>query len=336
MGLAHISFGHPGVNKLESILRRKYFIQNIRKICQRTTEKCHHCTYVKPQKNLTTIQPPPNDIETRPWAHYYADLVDYGAADGNGNRYLVTIMDGLTSFFDGIPVTAKTATTVADALVELILRHGAMHGRCVTDNGREIKNLISNNMFQMFRVHQSNISPHHPQGNKVENKHNDLAVKSRLMEVDHETWSRQFPFIRHLINNTPRKANNGLTAFEALTGAPIFFPMDNLNAENDHYNPQTWIEHINKWYYNTGIQLAHYKSMQINHETTNNTIKLKRGTKCAIWFPQRPDCSKKLFRNFQGPYIILRQITPNTYSLYNEDNPRNKVVRNLKHIRVLA
>ena len=44
---------------------------------------------------------------------------------------------------------------------------------------------------------------------------------------------------------------------------------------------------------------------------------------------------KKLFRNFQGPYIVEKRINNSTYLLRHFENNRNKLIRNIKHLRVL-
>ena len=113
---------------------------------------------VKPRPVARNIHPPQPDISSRPFERFYLDIVDFGSADSKGMRYLLTIMDHLTNFFDGVPLPDKSSNTTAQGILELILRHNALHGKAIIDNGSEFRRAVQD-VFKLFNVSISHIAP---------------------------------------------------------------------------------------------------------------------------------------------------------------------------------
>lgn len=81
----------------------------------------------------------------------------------NGNEYAVTLICDLTKYLVAIPISNKSATTVAKAIFEsFILTYGPMK-TFITDMGTEYKNSIITELCKHLKIKNITSTAHHHQ-----------------------------------------------------------------------------------------------------------------------------------------------------------------------------
>ena len=112
----HVSHLHPGSKALEKITSRNVFIHNIQTIAKQICSRCYVCVQTKPRPAAQPKQVSLQPSATYPFEYCAIDLIDHGKTDFKGKRYLLVIVDLLSDFIDGIPLSNKTDLLVSEAL----------------------------------------------------------------------------------------------------------------------------------------------------------------------------------------------------------------------------
>ena len=331
----HVTSGHPGAEKLIILLRRAFIIYDVHKLAREICTTCPDCIICKPKPPLKHPDPPAPDFGIKPWDRFYIDLTDFGSLDDFGNRYFLGIMDHATRFLDGCPLPNKRMETVASGLANLILRHNALNGKAVLDNGLEFRNRLTERMLEAFGISLSHISPHHPCGNLIERCWREMGIKAKILNLDRTTWSRDAPILLFHMNNTPHTKLGNLAPSEVLTGRPIHLPCFDRPEQNGNFDEYEWVGFLSNWLHCISKDITNRN--RDNHESPDEPNALTRsldvGTKVAFWAPQRPGMSRKLYRQFGGIATVTRIGQGGAYEI--TDTNGRRLIRNIKYLRPL-
>ena len=336
ISFVHATMGHPGSERLISLLRRAFTINNVHKLAREICAECGDCIICKPRPPLKHPNPPTQDFAVKPWDRFYVDLTDFGSSDEFGNRYFLGMMDHSSRFLDGCPIPNKHAETVGIALANLILRHNAVSGKIVLDNGLEMKNRIMHTLLNKFNISVSHIAPHHPCGNLIERAWRELGIKAKIRGLDRLSWSRDVPVLLFHMNNTPHAKLGNLAPAEVLTGRPVNLPCFMRTDDDDsQFDEYSWLGYLSRWLNRIGADLVNLNrdNCEIPEDPSYLARELQIGTKVAFWSQQRPHMSKKLFRQFGGVAKITKVLPNGAYEI--QDDHQKKLIRNIKHLRPL-
>ena len=99
----------------------------------------------------------------------------------DGFHHLFVCIDYFSKRSEARPLMNKSATVIAQALYELMCRHGcfAVQGN---DQGREFVNEISTELHKLTGVEQRITSAYHPQSNGLVERQN-RTIKNSLVKV---------------------------------------------------------------------------------------------------------------------------------------------------------
>ena len=116
--------GHLGINKLESIMVRRYQWPKMSKDIRRWVNGCATCQRRKQYRPMRQGLQHPH-ISDRPWQRAYMDLVGPLPESDNHSTYILTIVDSFSKWPMAIPLPNKRAETIAEAIYKnLITVHG--------------------------------------------------------------------------------------------------------------------------------------------------------------------------------------------------------------------
>ena len=325
----HVAHLHPGAKALEKIISRNIFIYNIQCIAKNICARCFVCMQTKPrppcEPQKVSLQP----AATYPFEFCAIDLIDHGKSDSRGKRYLLVIVDLLSDFIDGLPLSNKTDQIVSKALTELILRHGALQN-VISDNGREFGPLF-NSICKKLHLNPIKIAPYNSRANRCERANRCIRIKERLMGLSKRTWSEAWPFIRFQLNHSPKAKLDFKTPFEVAFGRTIYTPFTNNDHELMTTN-QDWTK-ISSEYFNTLYpQLVQFQNQRIKSRATDHKH-LKKGEKVLIFRPNLNN-EGKISKFWAGPLTVQRKIASDTYEL-KCDKTKKIFKRNLRHCRPL-
>ena len=329
VNFVHVAHLHPGAKALEKIISRNIFIYNIQCISKNICSRCFLCTQTKPrppcEPSKVSLQP----TATYPFEFCAIDLIDHGKSDSRGKRYLLVMVDLLSDFIDGVPLSNKTDQIVSKALTELILRHGALQN-IISDNGREFGPLF-NSICRKLHLNAVKIAPYNSRANRCERANRCIRIKERLLGLSKRTWSEAWPFIKFQLNHSPKAKLDFKTPFEVAYGRSIYMPFSNIDHEL-MTSTQDWTK-ISADYFNTLYpKLVQFQNQRIKSRSSDHK-NLSKGEKVLIFRPNLNN-EGKISKFWSGPLTVQRKIASDTYEL-RCDKTRKIFKRNLRHCRPL-
>ena len=322
--------GHPGRQKLQAFSKRDVFCFNVQKVASDVINGCEACIAAKPRRPLIGVIPKPRKFANSPFSKSHFDLWDAGRHDIKNKRYLLGVTDELTKYFDGIPLANKKETTVAEAMLTLIFRHGIFGGTIVTDNGREwasIWRLIT----EKLELRHIRSAPYNSRANsQIERKFRDFNTMLRVGHIDASKWSCHLPFILFTMNNSPKDVLGGLTPSECLYGRCIQLPLD---ITPDHIqNDSSFVKYINTYLDKCHRRLAaeHENRYATNNFSNKRGASLEIGCKVFMYTPKLH--GGKLTTAYSGPFSVAKRVHWNTYDV-KCDKSGATFRRNIRHLR---
>lgn len=186
----HDHFGHFGVGKTYSLIKRYYYWPKMIKHIQRHVDSCTLCRREKLQADKYQLQT--TEIPKRAFGKVSIDLIVDLPVSHDGNKNILVMVDQLTSWPIAKAIPDKEAVTVANAIhKELILQHGAPE-ILLSDNGKEFCNDTLAYVCQEYGIEQHFTSPYTPRSNgKTENFNKFLKASIRkLCQEDSAAWDQ--------------------------------------------------------------------------------------------------------------------------------------------------
>ena len=186
----HDHFGHFGIGKTYSLIKRHYYWPMIIKHIQAHVGSCSLCRREKLQHDKYQLQT--TEIPNTPFAKVSIDLIVEMSTSHYGNTNILVMVDHPTSWPMAKAIPDKEATTVANAIFDkLILEHGSPE-ILLSDNGKEFTNDTVAYVYQEFNIEQHFTSPYTPRSNsKTENFNKVLkALIRKLCQDDKASWDQ--------------------------------------------------------------------------------------------------------------------------------------------------
>ena len=330
----HSSYGHPGTYATMKLVSKYVYINKLKEAAAHICSNCIDCLRSKPRAALRPAMIPVRHYPDAPWTYSAVDLYDLGVADNNRKRYLLTMIDHLTGFLDGIPIASKSDRLVANAMNELLLRHG-LTGRVLLDNGREFGPLFSG-LLRRFNIQMIHTSSYNSRSNgKLERCHRSITEKLKLLNAKRSEWSSHWPYVQFLINNLPKSNLDGLSACEALYGRSMFAPFAEIRHAQPEPCSEGFVKALNRYIsdLHPSLMAHHYAKYEKDLKKDNGkVIQLKKGTKVLLY---KPDIKEgKLSRVWSGPYVVERNYSQNSYVIKDPERGQT-FTRHLRFMRVL-
>ena len=115
----HDHFGHFGIGKTYSLIKRHYYWPKMIKHTQAHVDSCSLCRREKMQADKYQLQT--TEIPKRPFAKVSMDLIVELPVSHHGNKNILVMVDHLTSWPIAKAIPDKEASTVADAILEKLI-----------------------------------------------------------------------------------------------------------------------------------------------------------------------------------------------------------------------
>lgn len=98
-------------------------------------------------------------VTTDVWNKIGIDVFNYKES-ANGYKYVITVTDYFSKWVEAVAVKDKTADTIAEFLIKIILQNGAP---CVvvSDNGSEFKNQTIQRLTSTYGINHIFTTPYH-------------------------------------------------------------------------------------------------------------------------------------------------------------------------------
>ena len=219
--------GHGGRKRTKRAIEQRYYWKNMDRDIRRWIRACAICQRRKTPRPLRAGTPKSVCVTQRPWHTAAIDLVGpLPKTSGNGNCYILTILDTFSRWVIAIPIKSKHAREVADALYKhLICQHGTPT-RIYSDRGTEFINAGLKSMCKRWGIHKIETTGWQPQANPVERTHRWInSGMTTLYATFGAEWDRYVDAII-FAHNISENESTGFSPFQLTYGRRPAVPED--------------------------------------------------------------------------------------------------------------
>ena len=322
--------GHLGQKKTaERILQRFYWptlFQDVREVCK----ACPECQRTASGKTVRAPMIPLPIIE-EPFQHIAMDIVGPLPRSRQGHRYILVICDYATRYPEAFPLKTIDAPHVAEELMKFFSRVGVPK-EILTDQGTNFMSKLLTELYRMLHIQPIHTSPYHPQTDGLVERFNRTlkAMLNKLVGDEGKYWDRLLPYLLFAYREVPQ-ASTGFSPFELVYGRQVRGPLDIIKEswEADKRSNESVVSHV------LTVQDRLSKMSELARENLR-----KAQTVQKRWYDKNsrertfqageqvlvllPSTTNKLLAQWQGPYPVIRKITPVTYEVDMFDHKKRK------------
>ncbi|KAL0180400.1 hypothetical protein M9458_025842, partial [Cirrhinus mrigala] len=310
------STGHPGITATAHLISNRFWWPTLQRDTIEFVHNCSTCNITKSSHQRPAGLLLPLPIPQRPWSHIAIDFVTDLPSSRN-----------FTNIFTACRLIPLTKLPTAFETAEILMEQYRIGGH----NSHHVSGLLSANISVSISV-SPQATTQNPTARSNTSTMNSLA--SSYCHANQSDWSRYILWAEYAQNSLSKPAT-GLTPFQCVLGfQPPLFPWtgepSQLPAVND------WLQRSEETW-----NAAHVHLQQAVRRVRDQANRLRRPSPTYtpgqwVWLSSRDlrlrlPC-RKLSPRYVGPFKILRQIPPVSYSLAL---PANYLISPTFHVSLL-
>ena len=213
---------HAGTRATTRLLNNKFVWPGLARDVKEWCRECVACQRAKVTSQPTTTVTK-MEIPQRRFSHVHVDLVGPMPISRAGHRYLLTMIDRSTRWFEAVPLGDMTAELVLDTFVATWVARFGVPERVTTDRGTQFTSSLWSAWCVSLNVQHITTTAFHPQANgMVERLHRQIkdALRARGAALH---WSEHLPWVLMGIRAAP-KDESGVSAAEVTLGQQLILP----------------------------------------------------------------------------------------------------------------
>ena len=146
----------------------------------------------------------------------------------NGNCYILVAEDYFTKRLEAWAIPNQEGKTIAQKLLEEMFLRFSLPDRLHSDQGRQFKGKLIEELCKLLQVEKTHTTPYHPQGDRLVERVNQ-PILSMLATVvkDHRDWESHLR-ATCMVYNTSIQSITGQSPFFLMFGRRARMPMDLL------------------------------------------------------------------------------------------------------------
>lgn len=320
--------GHMGQKKLYEKLRSAYYWKNMHRDIAKFVKQCEKCALCKP-KHGVKVPMKITHTPQRPFDVVIIDTIGPLPKSHNGNQYAVTLVCDLTKYLVTIPISDKSANTVAKAIfTNFILVYGPMQG-IRTDNGTEYKNSIISELCQLLNVkHDFSVPYRHESVGSIERNHRffNEYIRAYVNNVSEwEDYLRYFTFCYNISTHT--SFDDKFTPYELIFSRKANLPFNLVNNQVDPiYNIENYAKEA-KFRLQTAHKLAgkiiEKCKLKNKHYYDKTAKNLDLSINDKVYMQVQPyDKHKPVYA---GPFLV-KSISDTNVEIYDPVEKKSRVI----------
>lgn len=319
--------GHFGQKKLLEKIKTRYKWKNMAKDVAQYTKNCEKCKLNKIQSHTRE----PMKITETPQSPFDIVIIDtIGPLPKTeaGHEYAVTIICDLSKYLIMVPITDKTANSVAKAIFENVILIFGPIINIRTDRGTEYNNNIMKQLFLLLDIkHNMSTAYHHETVGSIERNHRTLNEYIRIYVTNMNQWDEYVQYFTYCYNTAKHSAfNNKYSPYELIFGKNPREFNEILNGHIDPiYNFDSYVSELK-----FKLQTAHNqaktfveKNKQISkkyYDRKTNRLEIQIGDQIKIEKEPR----NKHKQLYEGPYTVTGIDEQNIQ--YTDKNNKTQII----------
>ncbi|KAK3101184.1 hypothetical protein FSP39_001606 [Pinctada imbricata] len=195
----HNKMGHPGRDKVLSLLRDRFFWPGLYQDVDTWIKECKRCVM---RKSAATDKAELVSIETtQPLELVCMDFLTLERSKG-GFEYVLVITDHFTRYAIAVPTKNMTARTTADVFFRNFVVHYGLPKRIHSDQGANFESRLMKELCEITGIAKSRTTPYHPMGNGLCERFNRTLINMLgTLETEKKSdWKSYIAPIVHAYN----------------------------------------------------------------------------------------------------------------------------------------
>ncbi|KAL5510338.1 hypothetical protein EMCRGX_G005867 [Ephydatia muelleri] len=260
---------------------------------------------------------------SRPLERIAMDIMGPLPETSRGNRYICVVGDYFTKWKEAYPLPDMEALSIAKVLVnEFICRFGvpdSIH----TDQGKNFEAKVIQEICHLLGVTKTRTTPYHPQSDGLVERFNRTLLEMLSTTVaDEHDWDLSLPTLL-LAYRTSVQETTGTTPFQLMFGRNPHLPEDVLySLPMASHDSVTQYTRVLKGRLERSYQavIKHVQQKQIHQKDLYDRgvrgSPYGVGDLVLLHSPAVPrGKSRKLHKPWQGPYRVVKAISPSVYRI---------------------
>ena len=184
--------GHYGRNRTYKTIQKEYYWPQMSKSVQLGVRSCDICQKYKKTRPAQRDKVPFPQTERFKTVHI--DIVGPLPRSSNDRRYVLTMMDRFSRWFEAVPLDDITAPEVTSKFfANWICRFGCPDF-VVTDQGSQFESGLFQEVLRSLGVHKKRTTQYHPQANGlIERAHSTFKHSLKCIADKVRCWERALP-----------------------------------------------------------------------------------------------------------------------------------------------
>lgn len=230
--LKDFHMGHPGKNRMKSLMRSYVYWPNMDQDIIHMVDKCKGCSLAAKAPPITHKPWPKTD---RPWSRIHVDFA--GPLEG---FYYLIVVDSYSKWPEVFRCRKPTSETTINCLHELFARFGVVD--ClVTDNGTQFTSADFQEFCETFQVKHIKSPPYHPRSNGQAERFVDTLKRAlrKAYDVPTEKALQQFLQVYRITPNSTTPS--ALSPAEVMFARKIRSVFDKLLPKQTKQSPTSFV-----------------------------------------------------------------------------------------------
>ena len=258
------------------------------------------------------------------------DIVGPFPESQEGNKYILVAVDQFTKWSEAFPIPNQEASTVASVLSQEWFFRYSPSEILHSDQGRQFKSHLIQELCKIFQIKKTHTSPYHPQGDGTAERFNRtlLSMLAITAKNNPSQWQK---FIRPvcMAYNSSIHHSTGFTPFFLMFGREARLPVDlKFGADTTTtFSPIEYVRQLQRSLeYAYEVTRSHLGYVQQRNKTLYDQKvhgkPFKVGDKVWLHTTVVPrESHKKLHHPWIGPYIVVENLSNVNYRIKSETDP---------------
>jgi len=159
-------FDNIEAGKTLSRVQQEFFWPGVHDYVMRYVASCDLCQRNVSKGTVAKVPMGKLPLVGTPFSMICVDIIGPISPLSEGYRYILTTIDMCTRFLEAVPLKDISASTVAEALLEIFSRVGLPY-KIHSDRGSQFMSEMICEVYRLLDVKQSTTTPYHAMGNGV-------------------------------------------------------------------------------------------------------------------------------------------------------------------------